>query len=269
LEGAGVHLKRAIGHEDVHRLDPFLMLDDFHSDDPDDYISGFPLHPHRGMETVTYVLRGAMEHQDSIGNRGVISSGDVQWMTAGSGILHQEMPRRYDGMMQGFQLWINLPRSHKMMPPRYRDIKAITIPTYGHEEGIEVKVIAGKVDGVQGPVRDLVVDVEYLDVGLGPNRDFVHEVPSGRTAFAYVFEGGGYFEEGGKRLVGTEQVVLFADGQEIWANAGDQGVRFLFASGTPLREPLAWRGPVVMNTQSELEQAFEELRRGTFVKARK
>jgi hypothetical protein len=266
LEGAGVRLKRALGPDEVERLDPFLMLDDFHSAEPGDYSAGFPFHPHRGMETVTYMIRGAVEHQDSIGNKGVIESGDVQWMTAGSGILHQEMPRRFDGMMQGFQLWVNLPKAHKLMPPRYRDIKAGMIPSYRPEDGVEVKVIAGQVGEVRGPVRDLVVNVDYLDVKLGPNLDFDHEVPRGRNAFAYVFEGEGYFEEGSKHLVGKEQLVLFSDGQEIWAKAAEKGVRFLFASGPPLNEPVAWRGPVVMNTQSELDQAFEELRRGTFVK---
>lgn len=266
LEGAGVRLKRAIGPEEAQRLDPFLMLDDIHSSDPRDYMAGFPMHPHRGMETVTYMVRGAMEHRDSIGNHGVIESGDVQWMTAGSGILHQEMPRRFEGALQGFQLWVNLPRERKMMPPRYRDIKGSAIPVFRPEAGVEVKVVAGKVDGVQGPVRDLVMDVEYLDVKLAAGMDFAHAVPEGRHAFAYVFEGSGYFEEGSKHKVGAEQLVLFSDGEEIWADAGEEGVRFLFASGAPINEPIAWGGPMVMNSRAELNQAFEELKKGTFVK---
>jgi len=269
VEGAGVNLRRAIGHAEVKRLDPFLMLDDFHSADPGDYVAGFPFHPHRGMETVTYMISGAVEHQDSIGNKGVIESGDVQWMTAGSGILHQEMPREYDGMMQGFQLWVNLPKVHKMMPPRYRDIKARMIPISRPKDGIEVKVIAGKMEGAQGPIRDLVVEVEFLDIKLGPDLEFSHDVPSERNAFAYVFEGDGHFEEESDIKAHKEQVVLFSDGEEIWAHSGERGIRFLFASGVPLKEPVAWRGPVVMNTQSELDQAFDELRRGTFVKLTK
>jgi redox-sensitive bicupin YhaK (pirin superfamily) len=268
-EGGGVNLKRAFGHSEAQRLDPFLMLDDFHSTNPDDYVAGFPFHPHRGMETVTYMISGSVEHQDSIGNKGVIESGDVQWMTAGSGILHQEMPRSHKGMMQGFQLWVNLPRAHKMMAPRYRDVKSNMIPIFRPREGVEIKVIAGGIDGTPGPVRDLVVEVEFLDVRLGPGLEFRHEVPAKRSAFAYVFEGDGHFEEKSDRKAHEEQVVLFTEGQEIWAQAGKQGARFLFASGVPLNEPIAWRGPVVMNTQSELDQAFDELRRGTFVKIAK
>lgn len=244
------------------------MLDHFRSSDPKDYEAGFPFHPHRGIETVTYILSGAVEHQDSIGNRGVITAGDVQWMTAGSGILHQEMPRRMEEELHGFQLWVNLPRASKMMPPRYQDIKRSDIPVAMPEEGVKVMVIAGQLGGKSGPVRDLVVPVECFDVDLASNVDFTLPVPSGDHAFAYVFEGSGHFEEGSKHAVESFHVAMFGDGSEVWAKAGMKGCRFLFVHGTPLREPISWGGPVVMNTQEELDQAFEEIRSGNFIKDR-
>jgi len=265
VDGAGVHLMRAFGHSEVDSLDPFLMLDDFHSSDPREYMAGFPMHPHRGIETVTYMLRGTMDHMDNIGNRGAIESGDVQWMTAGSGIVHQEMPRRYDGMMQGFQLWVNLPAAKKMMRPRYRGIKANDIPVFEPRAGVEVKVMAGNVDGTIGPVKDLVVEVEYLDVSLSRNQEYIQSVPKGMSAFAYVFEGSAAFGAMPTK-VGKGQLAIFARDGDVLARAGAEEARFLLAAGRPLREPVAWGGPIVMNTDEELERAFEELRQGTFIK---
>ena len=266
IEGAGVHLKRAFGPTEVPLLDPFLMLDDFHSENPEDYMAGFPWHPHRGIETVTYMIRGAVEHGDSIGNKGVINSGDVQWMTAGSGIMHQEMPKEYHGTMQGFQLWVNLPASHKMMKPRYRGITEKQMPNFSPRKGVHVKVIAGQVDGTKGPVRDLVVDSEYLDVTLGPSNEIVHPIEKGKKAFAYVFEGGGSFHQESKKLVGAESLVIFEDGDEVMIRSGKEGIRFLLVSGNPIGEPVAWGGPIVMNTEEELDVAFDQLRKGTFIK---
>jgi len=263
-----VRLRRAFGHDETDFLDPFLMLDHFRSSDPQDYEAGFPFHPHRGIETVTYMLSGAVEHQDSIGNRGVIAAGDVQWMTAGSGILHQEMPRRTKEELHGIQLWINLPRTSKMMSPRYREVKREDIPVVVPDEGVQVRVIAGLLAGRSGPVRDLVVPVECFDVDLAPNVDVALPVPLGDHAFAYVFDGGGHFAEGSKHAVEAFHVVMFGEGKEVWTKAGRKGCRFLFAHGTPLREPIAWGGPVVMNTQEELDQAFEEIRSGNFIKDR-
>jgi hypothetical protein len=265
IEGAGVHLFRAFGHAETELLDPFLMLDHFRSSDPREYMDGFPMHPHRGIETVTYLLSGSIEHQDSIGNKGEISAGDVQWMTAGRGILHQEMPRRTDDLLHGFQLWVNLPRAHKMMPPRYRDVKSDQIPSAKPEGGVDVKVVAGSFNGVQGPVKDLTVKVEYFDVHLSADADISFPVRNGRGAFAYVFEGSGHFEEGGRHVVEDRELVIFGQGDEVWAKAGRKGCRFLFAHGEPLREPIAWGGPIVMNTREELDLAFKELRSGSFV----
>ncbi|MDP7078703.1 MAG: pirin family protein [Candidatus Undinarchaeales archaeon] len=265
IEGAGVRLKRVFGFHEVPNVDPFLLLDHFGSDDPDDYMAGFPWHPHRGIETVTYVLEGAVEHGDSIGNEGVIGSGDVQWMTAGGGIIHQEMPQRYEGTMRGFQLWVNLPRAEKMMEPRYRDVLAATIPTVKLDDGITVKVIAGEVEGTRGPVEDLVVPVEYIDVTVPPGVLFERTIPLGHKVVAYVFEGGGQF--GPEELrVGTEHLVVLGDGGAVEVTASGEGIRFLLASGPPLDEPVAWRGPIVMNTQKELDTAFAQLRAGTFIR---
>lgn len=268
LEGAGVHLKRALGPAELPRLDPFLLLDDFHSMNPSDYVAGFPWHPHRGIETVTYMIRGTVEHGDSMGNRGAINSGDVQWMTAGSGIVHQEMPLAFNGMFQGFQLWVNLPAKHKMMNPRYRGVLASEIPSAVVRKGVDVKVIAGDMDGAKGPVKDLVVDAQYLDIAIAPGKEFEHEIGEGKCAFAYVFQGKGQFDADPGSEVGAEQLAIFKDGPAVRIRGGSDGVRLLLVSGTPLREPVAWRGPIVMNTQRELEIAFDEYWRGTFIKAR-
>ena len=264
LEGAGVRLSRAFGYHEVPRLDPFLMLDDFGSDDPDDYLAGFPWHPHRGIETVTYMLNGEVEHGDSMGNSGVIGSGDIQWMTAGSGIIHQEMPRRARGRMRGFQLWVNLPKRDKMMTPRYRDVKHADIPEVRPAPGVKVRVVSGTVAGVRGPVHDIVVDPEYLDVSIAPGVEFRHAIPGDHRVFAYVVDGSGRFD-GGKGI-GFGHAVLFGAGDEVAVAAGDSGVRLLLVSGRPLNEPVAWGGPIVMNTQAELDRAFDEYRQGTFIK---
>jgi hypothetical protein len=276
LEGAGVHLKRAFGWHHVPELDPFLLLDDFHSARPEEYLAGFPWHPHRGIETITYVIEGTVEHGDSMGNTGVISSGDVQWMTAGSGIVHQEMPKgRADGHLWGFQLWANLPAEHKMMEPRYRGIEAREIPEARLSGGAgagphaagggTVKVICGDVDEVRGPVRDVVTDPEYLDVTLPPGAAFARRVHRGYTAFAYVIEGAGTFQPNGDPH-DRESLVIFDDGDELAVTAGADGVRFLLVSGKPIGEPIAWWGPIVMNTQEELQLAFDEYDQGTFLK---
>jgi redox-sensitive bicupin YhaK (pirin superfamily) len=284
IEGAGVHLNRAFGFYHVPQFDPFLLLDDFRSDDPDHYLPGFPWHPHRGIETITYMLDGYVEHGDSMGNRGVISPGDVQWMTAGSGVIHQEMPKGdKKGRMGGFQLWANLPARQKMMGPRYRDVKKNTIPEIKRKDGTVIKIVAGKVDGVQGPVRDIVIDPEYLDVSVPAGTTFVHSVTSDHMLFAYVIDGQAYFDKGKdsfayeieganyfdfKRdcLIGSESVVLYEQGDEINVNTAEEPVRFLLISGKPLNEPVAWYGPIVMNTQEELKQAFDEYNNGTFIK---
>ncbi|MGQ3685750.1 MAG: pirin family protein [Candidatus Loosdrechtia sp.] len=284
IEGAGVHLKRVFGNSQVPVFDPFLLLDDFRSDKPKDYIKGFPWHPHRGIETITYVLRGDVEHGDSMGNKGTISSGDIQWMTAGSGIIHQEMPKGdANGVMFGFQLWANLPKSCKMMDPRYQDVKSHQIPEIVFDNGIKVRVICGKVAGRQGPVRDIITDPEYLDVTVPANSEFIHPAKCGHTVFAYVIEGKGYFckekqpfsyEIEGVNyfdiqrdpFVSNETLVLFDDGDQIVVLTEDDAVRFLLVSGKPIGEPVAWYGPIVMNTKDELRIAFEEYHNGTFIK---
>ncbi|HWR58859.1 MAG TPA: pirin family protein [Thermodesulfovibrionales bacterium] len=287
IEGAGVHLKRAFGFGEVPMFDPFLMLDDFCSGNPEHYTRGFPWHPHRGIETITYVIDGEVEHGDSMGNKGVIASGDVQWMTAGSGIIHQEMPKGdKKGSMGGFQLWANLPSSHKMMDPRYRDVKHAQIPEVVLAKGIKVSVICGKAGGVEGPVRDIVIEPEYLDVTVPRETEFVHRTKAGHKVFAYVIEGKGYFckeknpftcEVEGENyfdiqrdaFVGNGGLVLFDDGDEVAAVTERDPVRFLLISGKPIGEPVAWYGPIVMNTQEELRIAFEEYRNNTFIKHRK
>ena len=267
LEGAGVHLKRAFGYTEVPLFDPFLMMDDFRSDNPDHYLAGFPWHPHRGIETITYVLQGDVEHGDSMGNKGVISSGDTQWMTAGSGIIHQEMPQgTYEGKMEGFQLWANLPRTHKMMDPRYRDIRSGQVPVVKLESGAKIKVICGKVGNHEGPVKGIIIDPEYLDVSVPERSEFVHATKRGHTVFAYVIEGKGYFDQQKDRAVGNGTICLFADGDQVKVATGDEPMRFLLISGKPIGEPVAWHGPIVMNTDEELETAFEEYRNGTFIK---
>jgi redox-sensitive bicupin YhaK (pirin superfamily) len=266
IEGAGVHLKRAFGYNEVPLLDPFLLLDDFRSRDPAQYIAGFPWHPHRGIETVTYMLEGLVEHGDSMGNKGIIAAGDLQWMTAGNGIIHQEMPKGINGHMGGFQLWVNLPSSHKMMWPRYREIKNEDVKEVLIDKGIKIRVISGEVGGIKGPVRDLVVDIEYLDVTIEPGIEFEHNIKKGHKAFAYVIEGSGYFDSTNKVSIAKEHLVIFKDGDNVKIKANDKELRFLLISGKPLVEPVAWHGPIVMNTQEELEIAFEEYRNGTFIK---
>jgi redox-sensitive bicupin YhaK (pirin superfamily) len=264
LEGAGVKLKRVLGNDEESTLDPFLLLDHLGSDNPKDYIKGFPWHPHRGMETVTYMWTGEVEHGDSMGNKGAIKSGDVQWMTAGSGIIHQEMPQKYDGLMQGFQLWVNLPAKDKMSDPKYRGIESEQIPN-SKKNGLTVKVIAGKVDGAQGPVRDLAIQIEYFDVELTAEKTFEHPTHKNDTAFTYVVEGSIEVQD---KEIFQGQCAVFGNGDFIKISS-KKGSRFLFVSGQPLNEPVAWRGPIVMNTEEELEQAYEELEAGTFIKTKK
>ena len=285
IEGAGVHLKRAFGNSQVPQFDPFLMLDDFHTGNPAEFLPGFPWHPHRGIETITYVLEGLVEHSDSMGNKGVIGPGDVQWMTAGSGVIHQEMPQETpSGMLWGFQFWANLPASQKMMPPRYRDVKAADIPEVTLETGTRVKVISGEVAGVQGPVRDIVIEPEVLDVSVPAGASFRHSVRDGHTAIAYILDGEGYFDDRRDAFayemqgagwmdvarncrLGPETTVLYAhDGDALEIQAPDRPLRFVLIGGRPLGEPIAWYGPVVMNTQEELRRAFDEYAKGTFVK---
>jgi hypothetical protein len=284
IEGAGVHLKRAFGFSQVPMFDPFLLLDDFRSDEPQHYLKGFPWHPHRGMETITYVLKGDVEHGDSMGNKGVISSGDVQWMTAGSGVIHQEMPRGdAAGRMYGLQLWANLPKSHKMMEPRYQEIKSQQIPEVVLANGTTIKVICGRVGDHQGPVREIVIDPEYLDITVPAQSVFTHPTKRGYTVFAYVIGGKGYFcqekkpfshevegvnyfEMDWQPFVGDGTIVLFEDGDEVVVSTEGEMVRFLLVAGRPIGEPVAWYGPIVMNTEEELEIAFAEYKDGSFIK---
>ena len=284
LEGAGVHLRRAFGYGNTSDFDPFLLLDDFRNERPEDYLAGFPWHPHRGIETITYVLAGNVEHGDSIGNRGVIASGDVQWMTAGRGILHQEMPKGdHQGRMHGFQLWANLPSALKMTPPRYQEIKSADIPEVTDDDGTKARIICGTFWGAKGLVEGIAADPVYIDVSVPPGKRRTLPVETKSHAFAYVFAGSGKFcNASGPLAVPTESVgwldtappveadnrslVLFDRGDEVTVQAGDEGIRFLLISGKPLEEPVAWYGPIVMNTQEELRQAFDELQRGTFLK---
>jgi len=268
VEGAGVHLHRAFGSYEVPQFDPFLMLDDFRARRPEDYLPGFPTHPHRGIETVTYMLEGYVEHADSMGNAGKVNAGGVQWMTAGSGIVHSEMPKPRDGKMGGFQLWVNLPRSRKMMDPRYQEIIREEIPTVSPHAGVNIRVIAGSADQVTGPVRDIVADPKYLDVTMEGNIRFSHPVKEGYTAFAYVIGGEGTFDQQEHYTVNNRDLVLFGEGSSIMAEASDKGFRFLFFSGKPIHEPVAWRGPIVMNTADEIRVAFQEYADGTFIKKR-
>ena len=264
MEGAGVHLKRVFGFREAPRLDPFLLLDDFRSDRPEHYLKGFPWHPHRGIETITYMLKGEVTHGDSLGNEGSIKAGDVQWMTAGSGIVHQEMPRGdAHGAMYGFQLWTNLPAAQKMMPPRYREITAERIPTVKLDEGIIIKVIAGTVAGTPGPMDEIVTDPEYLDCMLPPNVTYTHATPADYTALVYAFEGHG--RTAGEAIT-NGQLVHYTAGRRLSVTAAEVPFRFLLLTGRPLGEAVAWRGPIVMNTQAELDTAFREYREGTFIK---
>ncbi len=287
LEGAGVHLRRAIGFDEVPLTDPFLLLDDFRADKPELYLPGFPWHPHRGMETITYMLDGTVEHGDSLGNKGVIGVGDVQWMTAGSGIVHQEMPKgNSKGIMGGFQLWANLPAKDKMTEPKYRDVKQVQIPQVSAGKGVIARVIAGIIAGIEGPVRDVVTRPTYMDITITPNTTFTHPVPKGQTAFAYIFEGAAYFDPNRDSssldmrginyfdfqrdcLLGSENLVVYGDGDEVAITTLEKPVRFLFGAAQPLREPVAWYGPIVMNTQEELRVAFDEYKKGTFLKHKK
>jgi redox-sensitive bicupin YhaK (pirin superfamily) len=286
LEGAGVKLQRAFGFGSTTEFDPFLLFDDFRNENPDDYLAGFPWHPHRGIETITYVLAGNVEHGDSLGNRGSLGAGDVQWMTAGSGIMHQEMPKGDpQGRMHGFQLWANLPASLKMTAPRYQDVPAQAIPEVVDDDGTRVRVIVGDYWGKRGPVEGVAADPRYIDVSVPPGRRKRLAVETSRHAFAYVFAGSGTFRDASQpRGVLTEQVdgsdtitrddtgnrslVLFDSGDEVVVQAGDEGIRFLLVSGKPIEEPVAWYGPIVMNTQEQLQQAVAELRNGTFIKQR-
>jgi quercetin 2,3-dioxygenase len=285
MEGAGVKLRRAFGFGETDDFDPFLLLDDFRNDRPDDYRAGFPWHPHRGIETITYVLAGTVDHGDSLGNKGSLGAGDVQWMTAGSGIMHQEMPQGdAQGRMHGFQLWANLPSRLKMTKPRYQDIKAIEIPEITDDDGTRARVICGELWGKRGPVEGVAVDPRYLDISVEPGKRKTLPVETDRHAFAYVFEGSGSFAAAsqpfgvlteketaaGETLVrertGNRSLVVFDRGDEVTVQAGDEGVRFLLVSGKPIDEPVAWYGPIVMNTDTELRQAVSELRSGTFIK---
>lgn len=294
LEGAGVHLRRGFGFGETSLFDPFLLFDDFRGDDPEKYIKGFPWHPHRGIETITYMLKGMVAHGDSMGNSGTIGEGDVQWMTAGSGIIHQEMPQGDpQGRMYGFQLWANLPRSNKMMKPRYQEVKWDQIPEVALPDGVKVRVICGMVDGTKGPVEDIVTEPEYVDVTVPAKTSYSHPTVAGHTVIAYVIYGDGQFSQdddanpvgsqkagafqfdAGDRLysnlqppryLGNHSLVVFSDGDEVQVTAGETGLRFLLFSGKPIKEPVAWNGPIVMNTNEELRKAYEELQNGTFIK---
>jgi redox-sensitive bicupin YhaK (pirin superfamily) len=266
LEGAGVRLKRSIATASLDNLDPFLLFDHFGSKDPADYIKGFPMHPHRGIETVTYMIQGVVNHKDSLGNSGSISSGDVQWMTSGGGIMHEEMPQPGQDEMIGFQLWVNLPARLKMGQPRYQNIFADQIPRITRADGVKILVIAGEVDDVRGPVTEIEANPIYLDITVPQNGEFKHPVAKGHTAFAYVFEGQGLFGSDGAKPIKHPRLVEFGDGDHVAAQTTDQHVRFLLVSGKPLNEPIARYGPFVMNTQEEIQQALEDLRNGTFVK---
>ena len=286
IEGAGVNLRRAVGFGDPSEVDPFLLLDDFRNERPEDYIAGFPWHPHRGIETITYVLAGSVEHGDSMGNKGVISSGDVQWMTAGSGIIHQEMPKGDPkGRMHGFQLWANLPSSLKMTSPHYQEIKSSDIPEVIEDDGTSARIVCGNFWGKKGPVDGIAADPIYIDVSVPPGKRKTIPIDTRNNAFAYIFAGSGKFcNASGPLAVPTESVgwmdtsppteadnrslILFDSGDEVTVQAGDEGIRFLLISGKPLKEPVAWYGPIVMNTQAELKKAFEELQAGTFLKSK-
>ena len=285
MEGAGVNLHRVFGFGDTKPFDPFLMMDDFRNDDPNKYMKGFPWHPHRGIETITYVLSGTVEHADSLGNNGSLSDGDIQWMTAGSGIIHQEMPKgNKNGAMHGFQLWANLPSNQKMTAPRYQDIKSKEIKSLVDDDGTIIKVISGDYRGYKGPVDGIAAEPEYLDIYIPPLKFKRFPFDTSRQGFAYIFEGDGDFHNASnplgikvekefngqefelRDLSGNRTLVVFDNGDEVAVQAGEKGIRFLLISGTPIKEPVAWHGPIVMNTQDELKAAFNELNNGTFIK---
>ncbi len=284
-EGAGVHLHRVFGFGDPSLTDPFLMMDDFRNDDPAKYLKGFPWHPHRGIETITYVLAGSVEHGDSLGNRGTLGAGDVQWMTAGSGIMHQEMPRGdFAGKMHGFQLWANLPSSMKMTSPRYQDVKSADIPVVVDDDGTAARIITGEFWGKKGPVDGIAAEPVYLDISVPPGKRKTFKVDTYRKAFAYIFAGSGTFRDAStpigvkvekefngeelniRDMSGNRTLVVFDTGDEVTVQADDQGIRFLLVSGKPIEEPVAWHGPIVMNSREELMKAFEELQTGQFIK---
>lgn len=284
LEGAGVHLRRAFGFGDTKLFDPFLLLDDFRGYSSDQYEKGFPWHPHRGIETITYMLSGKVAHGDSLGNSGVISAGDVQWMNSGSGIIHQEMPQGDpEGRMEGFQLWANLPSHLKMSKPNYQEVKSDQIPEIELKDGTRMRIICGEVEGVSGPVTDVAIAPQYLDVQIPAGVKYIQPTSRGHTVFAYIYEGDGlfcqeadpfayeregsnYFDTAQDSLPGNHSLVVFGDGEQIEVSGGKEGVRFLLISGKPLLEPVAWYGPIVMNTEAELRTAFDELQKGTFIK---
>jgi quercetin 2,3-dioxygenase len=285
MEGAGVKLRRAFGFGDTDEFDPFLLFDDFRNESPEDYLAGFPWHPHRGIETITYVLAGTVNHGDSLGNKGALGAGDVQWMTAGSGILHQEMPKGDPkGRMHGFQLWANLPSSLKMSNPRYQDITSAAVPEVTEDDGTKVRIICGDFWGKKGPVDGVAADPRYLDVWVPPGKRKVLPVETVRHAFAYVFEGSGTFRDASqpqgvltervgtpdtvREAAGNRSLVMFDSGDEVVVQAGEEGIRFLLVSGKPIKEPVAWYGPIVMNTKAELRKAYDELQDGTFIKHR-
>ena len=264
IEGAGVRLRRSIGAATLDYLDPFLLLDHFASTDPADYEAGFPLHPHRGIETVTYVLTGEVDHRDTLGNSGSIGAGDVQWMSAGGGIMHEEMPQVRPEGIDGFQLWVNLPAKLKMTRPKYQGIRSDEIPKVKIESGATVRVIAGNINGTPGPVSDIAADPTYLDVEVPAHGSFRYDIAKGRSAFAYVFRGEAAFDADHRRISHT-RLVVFGDGDSVEVATGDHPVRFLLVSGKPLNEPIARYGPFVMNTREEIQQALSDLRNGTFV----
>jgi len=285
MEGAGVHLHRAFGFHNPEQMDPFLLFDDFRNEHPRDYQRGFPWHPHRGIETITYVLAGTVDHADSLGNTGKLGAGDVQWMTAGSGILHQEMPHGNKvGQMHGFQLWANLPAHLKMTQPRYQDVTSGDIPEITDDDGTVVRVIVGKFWGKSGPVDGIAADPQYLDISVPAGVKKTFKVDTHKSAFAYVFEGKGNFRDASRPrgvllekevrgmevnirdMSGDRTLVQFGTGDEVTVQAGDEGVRFLLIAGAPIREPVAWHGPIVMNTDAEIRQALTDLRNDTFIK---
>ncbi len=285
LEGAGVKLHRAFGFHEPDRFDPFLLFDDFRNDRPEDYQSGFPWHPHRGIETITYVLSGTVDHGDSLGNSGSLGAGDLQWMTAGSGILHQEMPQgNAQGQMHGFQLWANLPSSLKMTTPRYQDIQSVDLPLLTEDDGTQIKIIIGDYKGKQSPVDGIAADPQYLDITVPAGLTKTFSVDTYRQAFAYVFEGAGQFAAASQAqgvlveksisdqeinlrdMSGNRTLVQFGTGNEVTVQAGPHGIRFLLISGAPLQEPIAWHGPIVMNTKEEIRQAISDLNNNQFIK---
>ncbi|MCE7737127.1 MAG: pirin family protein [Candidatus Heimdallarchaeota archaeon] len=266
IDGAGVRLRRAFGNLQGINLDPFLLLDNFHSDDPKDYSAGFPWHPHRGIETVTYMLNGKMRHEDSLGNKGDIKAGEIQWMTAGSGIIHQEMPQQKDGLIQGFQLWVNLPKTNKMMQPRYQDVKHHEIPELKVDNDTKIRILAGEFQSKKGPVQEVVSNPNYMDVTVNQETKFNYHVEAEDTVIVYTVEGSAYFDKTKQNLIPENNLVVFGPGDEINIETNNELSRFLLMSGKPIREPVAWHGPMVMNTREEIIHAFEEFQNGTFIK---